>query len=195
MQNGEAAPQYQGLLLELEALSRALAQLENLQPDKNELIRLSAIRAATITCKRPLEEFLSKTWKFESRLGIFNARDNRYKGLARRMQFNMIYKDEIKELRSILGSRVAVINLLLMTQTVRSIIVAENEREQIACGLESKILAHKRLLEGVKSHVEVSIGNQLEMKIHLQDQTALLESLGGKTDNANEHLENQEAVL
>jgi len=30
MQNGEAAPQYQGLLLELEALRRALAQLENL---------------------------------------------------------------------------------------------------------------------------------------------------------------------
>ena len=106
-----------------------------------------------------------------------------------------MYKDEIKELRSVLGSHIAVINLLLMTQTVRSITVAENEREQMVCGLESKILAHKRLLEGVKGHVEVSFGNQLETKIHLQDQTALLESLGGKTDNANERLENQDAIL
>ncbi|CZR63117.1 uncharacterized protein PAC_13014 [Phialocephala subalpina] len=194
-ENGEAAPQYQGLLLELEALSRALALLETLQPAKHELIQLSAIRAAAITCKRPLEEFLSKIWKFESRLGIFNARDNRYKGFARRMHFSMMYKDEIKELRSILGIHVATINLLLITQTVRSITMVENEREQIVCGLESKILAHQRLLEDVKRHVEISLGNQLETKIHLQDQSTVLESLGGKADNANEHLENQEAVL
>jgi hypothetical protein len=68
-------------------------------------------------------------------------------------------------------------------------------KEQIVYGLESKILTHQRLLEGVKGHVEISLGNQLETNTHLQYQSAVLESLGGKADNATERLKNQEAVL
>jgi hypothetical protein len=55
--NGEAAPDYQSLLLELEALGRALHQLENLQPTKHELLQLNAIRATALTCQRPLQDF------------------------------------------------------------------------------------------------------------------------------------------
>lgn len=142
LQNGEAAPMYQSLLLELEALDRALHQLQTLQPSQNELLQLNSIRATALSCGRPLQEFLDKISKFQPALGTFEMKDNRFKGFPRRMQWRMMYKDDVVELRSILGSHVATINLLLMTQTVRSITMAENKRAKVACGLEKKIMAH-----------------------------------------------------
>lgn len=61
-----------------------------------------------------------------------------------------MYKEDVLELRSILGSHVATINLLLMTQTVRSITIAENDRAEVACEFGKRISAHRALLEGVK---------------------------------------------
>jgi len=68
-----------------------------------------------------------------------------------------MYKEDAEQLRSTLGSHVATINLLLITQTVGSISAAENDRERLACELQTKILAHRRLLEDVKGKVEVSL--------------------------------------
>jgi hypothetical protein len=195
LQNGDAAPEYQSLLLELEALSRALHQLEALKPAKHELIQLDAIRATARTCQRPLEDFLAKISKFESLLGTFSVTNNRIKGFPRRMQFSMVYREDVKQLRSILGSHVATINLLLMTQTMGSITMAENDRERVACGLESKILAHQRLLGEVKTQVNLSLEHQLETKFHLQNHSVALESLGRKADRTNQHLQEQEALM
>ena len=194
-QNGEAAPDYQSLLLELEALGRALHQLENLQPTKHEFLQLNAIRATALTCQRPLQEFLAKISKFEGRLGIFNARDNRYKGFPRRMQWRMMYKEDAEQLRSTLGSHVATINLLLMTQTVRSISAAENDRERLACELQTKIFAHRRLLEDVKGSVEVSLEQQLETKLQLQDHSTALDNLGSKADQTHKRLQGQQSLI
>jgi hypothetical protein len=80
-----------------------------------------------------------------------------------------MYKADVKELRLILGSHVATINLLLMTQTVGSITAAENDRERLACGLEMKTIAHRRLLEDVQDQVEVSLDQQLETMSQLRE--------------------------
>ena len=56
----EAAPKYQDLLIELEALNRGLQQLQTLQSAENELHHLDAIRAASFICRRPLEDFLAR---------------------------------------------------------------------------------------------------------------------------------------
>lgn len=117
-QNSEAAAEYQNLIVELEALSHALSKLNNIRPAKHELLQLDAIRAMASACERQLESFLSKISKFEKTLGVDNATDKRYKGLGRRMQWNVALKDDVKELRDTLASHVLTVNMLLMSQTL-----------------------------------------------------------------------------
>ncbi|KAH6971116.1 hypothetical protein BKA56DRAFT_132382 [Ilyonectria sp. MPI-CAGE-AT-0026] len=123
-ENGEAAPEYQSLLIEPEALNRALRQLHALRPAKHELRHLISIQATALACQKPLQDFLAKISKFDSRLGAFNAAKNGWKGLPRRMQFRTMFREDVKQLRSALASHVATINLLLMTQTVASTLAA-----------------------------------------------------------------------
>jgi len=106
-----------------------------------------------------------------------------------------MYKEDVKQLRSILGSHVATINLLLMTQTVGSIAAAEDDGLRLACGLENKILAYRRLLERVNERVERSIEQQLEIKLHLRDHSIVLEDLGSKADQTQKQLRGQEAMI
>ncbi len=115
-QNGEAASKYQGLIIELESLERALSRLYTLKPTHHELVHLDAIRAAATACKRPLESFLAKIEKFDKRLGTRKTNDNKFKGAGRRIQFNTACEEDVKELRTTLASHVLTINTLLMTQ-------------------------------------------------------------------------------
>jgi hypothetical protein len=181
--------------VELEALGRALHELFALKPAKHELIQLEAIRATAIACHRPLEDFLDKISKFESHLGAFGTRDYRYKGFPRRMQWALCYKEDVRHLRSLLGSHVSTINLLLMTQTVGSITSAENDIERVACGLESKIIAQRQILEEVKTQVDVCLEQQQEIKVHLEDHSTVLNNLGTKANRTNQLLHDQAELV
>ncbi|RYP79869.1 hypothetical protein DL770_006474 [Monosporascus sp. CRB-9-2] len=193
--NDEAAPEYQSLLIELEALERALRKLQTLRPGKHELLQLTSIRATALACQRPLQDFLVKISKFESRLGTFNTANNRWKGLPRKMQFRTMFKEDVKQLRSALASHVATINLLLMTQAVASISIAEDDRDRLASGLESKILAHRRLLEDINGQVDTSLERQQGIKTQLLEQSSVLDELGEKADKTRQQLRGQEASI
>ena len=104
------------MIIELESLERALSRLHTLKPVEHELVHLEAIRAAASACKRPLENFLTKLEKFEKRLGTGKAKENRYKSAGRRIQFNVAFDEDVKELRATLASHVLTIIMLLMTQ-------------------------------------------------------------------------------
>ncbi|KAK4069561.1 uncharacterized protein Triagg1_6985 [Trichoderma aggressivum f. europaeum] len=192
--NGEAAPEYQSLLIELEALERALRHLQTLKPAKHELLQLTSIRATALACERPLRNFLDKVSKFERRLGSFDIANNTLKGLPRKMQFNIMLKEDIKELRSALASHVATINLLLMTQAVTSISVAENDRSHLALSLESKILAHSRVLQAINGRVDTSLVQQREIKMELETQSSAVAELGGKVDEARQSIQKIETM-
>lgn len=178
-------------MIELEALNRALRQLHALRPAKHELRHLISIQATALACQQPLQDFLAKISKFESRLGTFNAAQNRWKGLPRRMQFRIMFKEDVKQLRSALASHVATINLLLMTQTVASTLAAEDDRDRLASSLESKILCHRQRLEDVNGRIEKSLERQQEMKSQLRDQSSVLDKLGKKADETHQQLGTQ----
>ncbi|KAH6680544.1 hypothetical protein B0J14DRAFT_648919 [Halenospora varia] len=183
--NSKASPEYQGLLLELEALKRALQQLQNLRPVQHELLQLDSIRAAALLCEIPLRKFLDKISKFEGRLGTAGVRGNRYKGFGRRMQWTTMYSDDAKELRTTLGSHVATIKLLLMTQTIHSLNAAEVSSKRVACSLEQKILANRALLEGVRAQVGFSVAQQVTVISKLERHASTLSSLEIKADTLN----------
>ncbi|KFX90422.1 hypothetical protein O988_08209 [Pseudogymnoascus sp. VKM F-3808] len=193
--NGETAPMYQSLILELEALDRALCQLQTLQPSRHELLQLNSIRATALLCERPLQEFLDKISKFQPTLGTFATKDNRFRGFPRRMQWKMMYKDDVVELRSILGSHVSTINLLLMTQTVRSITIADNDRAEVANGLGKKIMAHRGLLEEVKGKIELSGKQQSAMSTQLEHQTKSLQRLETDAEILDGQIKEQNVAL
>ena len=115
-QNGEATSKYQDLIIELESLERALSRLYTLKPAEHELVHLEAIRAAALACQRPLESFMEKIEKFEKPLGTGKEKHSSIKSAARRIQFNVAFEEDVKELRSKLASHKSTINTLLMAQ-------------------------------------------------------------------------------
>ncbi|KAI1743574.1 hypothetical protein F4680DRAFT_408602 [Xylaria scruposa] len=188
--NGEAAPEYQSLLIELEALDRALRQLQALTPANHELIQLTSIRATALACRRPLQDFLGRISKFESCLGSSSAANNKWNGLHRRMQFRIMFKEDVEHLRSTLASHVATINLLLMTQAVTSISAAEEDRGRVISNLEGKILENRRLLKDVGRRVDESLGRR-DIKAKLKDQDSILDKLGKAADETRGQLSSQ----
>ena len=105
-------------MIELEGLSRALSRLNTLSPTEHELQHLDAIRAATAACKRPLKEFLEKIAKFDSSLGTWDAKEKRFRGVGRRIQFSLALEEDVKELRATLMSHSSTINMLLLGQVL-----------------------------------------------------------------------------
>jgi hypothetical protein len=103
--------------------------------------------------------------------------------------------DEVKELRTKLGSHVATISLLLMTQTVSSITTAEYDRAKVTCGLQEKILLHRKLLEDVKTRVDSSLARQLETKLQVESQADAMSTLDRKVDQTVLQLHDEQCLI
>ncbi|KAF1915388.1 hypothetical protein BDU57DRAFT_518332 [Ampelomyces quisqualis] len=69
-------------MTELEALQKALCQLQTLRPAKRELLQLTSIRATVLACQGPPQDFLDKVSKFERCLGNFNTAGAKWSGLS-----------------------------------------------------------------------------------------------------------------
>lgn len=190
-----AASEYQWIVIELRALQRALDQLQTLQPAKHELLQLTSIRATVLACQRPLRNFLDKISKFERRLGTFNTAGSKWSGFPRRVQFGFLFKEDIKELRSALASHIGTINVLLMTQSVASISIAEKDRERHASSLENTILAHRQLLRNVDDRVGDCLTQQWHTQIRLRNQDAILVALDDKIGSTSDQVCSQAASI
>ena len=184
--NPEAAPDYQDLLIELEALDLRLKQLLSIRPAQRELRRLEGIRALATTCRRPLEDFLAKISKFDEHLGTWGAaKSGGIRGFGRRIQWSTIYKDEVTSLRAKLAPNVATITLLLATQTIETLVKAEQDRFEIAQEIRAGLHFQKTSLaalrhtaldiatsqatqESVESHLAGSIAAQNKEVLLLQ---------------------------
>ena len=66
--------------------------------------------------KRPLEQFLERVSKFAKSLGTWDAKEKRFKGIDRRIRFNVAFEKEVRELRTMLTGHVSTISMLLITQ-------------------------------------------------------------------------------
>ena len=87
-------------------------------PLSSQMDHLDSIRAAASVCKRALESFLGRISKYESSLGSWDAEEKRFRGIERRIQYNLSLETAVKELRATLGTHMATIQTLLLIQTL-----------------------------------------------------------------------------
>ena len=99
-------------------MGRALSKVYEVKPAEDGAALLDATRAAATACKRPLEDFLEKVSKFDKSLGTWDAKEKRFKGIGRRVQFSLALDKEVAELRAALAGHVSTINMLLLIQTL-----------------------------------------------------------------------------
>jgi hypothetical protein len=111
------------------------------------------------------------------------------------MQWRLAYKDEVKALRTTLGSHVATISLLLITQAVLSITTAEHDRAEATCGLQEKILQYRRLFKDVQTRVDLLLAHQLEAKGQLERQADTMDILDRKANQTVQQLRNEHNLI
>ncbi|KAL9087897.1 MAG: hypothetical protein Q9165_006459 [Trypethelium subeluteriae] len=158
-----AKAEYQELLRELECLQQALQHLDKLQnrgtfPSTD----LDSIKYAALSCRRPLEQFLAKIWKYDKSLGIRGI-NSAIKSTADKLKWEFGQKEEIHKLQSYLNIHVGTINIML----------AEHGFEKI--DLMSDKAAADRLhvwerLENIRG-VITQIGNNLAMQTLVVENT------------------------
>jgi hypothetical protein len=111
------------------------------------------------------------------------------------MQFRIMFKDDVEQLRLILASHVTTLNFLLLMQTGTSLSAAQDDRTSSALSLENKILAQRRMLENIDGNVGTSLQQQQRIETSLQAQHLVLVDLDQKAERTGDHLRDQGVLL
>jgi hypothetical protein len=82
-----------------------------------------------------------------------------------------------------------------MTQTVRSITLAENDGAEVACELGENIMANRALLQEVKDKIEFSAKQQSGMTSKLETQAGSLENVQATGDALGQAMKHQATVM
>ena len=112
----DAPGHFQNLGIELLLLRRALQRLLEVQPaDDNEHDLLQQIRAIAMHCRQPLLTFIDKMRPKEASLGPVRSTGT-LSTIAKRLHWSLISKKDVGELRQVVASEIAAINMLLAIQ-------------------------------------------------------------------------------
>jgi hypothetical protein len=111
------------------------------------------------------------------------------------MQFRVMFRDDVEQLRSILASHVATLNLLLQIHTLAFVSAAEEDRVSSASSLENKILAQRQMLETIDGNIGTSLRRQHKIKASLQAQHSVLVALDHKVGSTVDQLHDQQLLI
>ena len=171
---GGAKSEYQGLLRELECLRRALQHLDMLQSRDSSSTSesLASIKHAALSCRFPLEEFLSKIKKYDKYLGV-QGKKNDVKGIVKRLEwsFGVGRPDEIAKLQSYLNVHVGTINILLAEYGLEMLDVSGRKAEVGYLRIDERLEVTRKTVEGFRENVAaqtsaVNANNSLLTKLY-----------------------------
>jgi len=110
---GGAKSEYQEMVREFEILNKALVHVDHLTAaDQAMTAQLNHIKFAALSCRYPLQAFMTKMEKYDSSLGI-KARMGMLRKAARKVRWSLGPSGDIKQLRMYLNTHVGTINMLL----------------------------------------------------------------------------------
>ncbi|KAI1459628.1 hypothetical protein F4805DRAFT_419707 [Annulohypoxylon moriforme] len=125
--SGGSRTEYQHLLRELECLQAALVHLDRLSETRNTH-GVATIKYTALSCRRPLEEFLTKIRKYDGSLGI-QSKPNPIKGVVDKVKFPLAHKDEVQALQAYLNVHINTINILLTEHGLEKMQLMEETAE------------------------------------------------------------------
>lgn len=109
---GGSKSEYQEILRELESLRRVLIHLDTLQPQGQNPTTINAIKFTALSCRIPLEEFLSKIRRYDKTLGTWSKLGS-VRSVKDKLKWSLTHKDEIVKLQLYLSVHVGMINVSL----------------------------------------------------------------------------------
>ncbi|KAH6714436.1 hypothetical protein BKA61DRAFT_481678 [Leptodontidium sp. MPI-SDFR-AT-0119] len=153
---GGSKSEYQELLRELDSLHHALRYLDKLQLNNSSSMNLDSIKYAALSCRRPLEQFLSKIKRYDKSLGVW-SKEGGLRSAADKLRWAYGQKDEICKLQSYLSVHVGIINILLAEHGLEMMDIAsekvESDHRHIREGLDNT----RNIIEGIKSSVTAQV--------------------------------------
>lgn len=149
-ESGGAKAEYQDLIRELESLHYALQHLDKLQAKTGSSTSLDSIKYAALSCRRPLEQFLSKIQRYDRSLGVWAKNDtNTFKGTVDKVRWAFGQRDEIRKLQSYLNVHVATINMLLAEYGLEKINLVSDKAEAGQQDIERRLEDTRGLLQQI----------------------------------------------
>jgi len=125
---GGAKSDYQELLRELESLRKALVHIDQLKSHGVSSTTLDSIKYASLSCRHPLEQFLTKVRKHEQSLGL-QGKPNVFKSTTDKLRWTFGSSEEVKKLQSYLSVHIGTINILLTQYGIERMDIAEQKAE------------------------------------------------------------------
>ena len=149
-ESGGAKTEYQNLIRELESLHHALQHLDKLQANTRSTSSLDSIKYAALSCRRPLEQFLSKIQRYDKSLGVWAKKDaNPFKGTVDKVRWAFGQTNEIHKLQSYLNVHVATISMLLAEFGLEKITLASEKAEAGQQDIERRLEDTRVLLQQI----------------------------------------------
>ncbi|KAE8446484.1 hypothetical protein EG329_011947 [Mollisiaceae sp. DMI_Dod_QoI] len=150
--SGGSKDDYQELLRELESLQHALKHLDKLQIDDSSSANLDSIKYAALSCRRPLENFLSKIKKYDKALGMW-SKEGRLKSAANKVRWAYGQKDEIRKLQGYLNIHVGTINILLAEHGLEMMNLASEKVEADHLRIRERLDDTRSIVNWIKDSV------------------------------------------
>ena len=134
------------------SVNQALNQLDKLKGHGDQAIAIDQIKCAALTCREPIEQFLTKIQKYEKSLGLGKS-GNKIRDVGRKVQYALEKKEEANRLRHYLNLHIGTINaLMLQISLVRLDVASEESRDT-----KDRIQSCSRQLKEVKGNAEAQV--------------------------------------
>ena len=148
---GGAKSEYQETIREFEIIDKALVHIDHLKAaDEQMTAQLDYIKFAAISCRYPLQAFMTKMKEYDSSLGIKSRMDMMRKA-ARKVRWSFGLSGDIKQLRMYLDTHVSTINMLLAQYGLEQMNSASVKSEEKFMQVSRKLDKNQALLVDVKS--------------------------------------------
>jgi multidrug efflux pump subunit AcrA (membrane-fusion protein) len=173
---GGALSEYQELVRELEALHKALRHVDALRANSASQDHLDSIKYAALSCRQPLEEFLSKIRTYERSLGVRRGNSS-LRATADKLRWSFGKKDEVRKLQSYLSIHVGTINILLAEYGLEKIDIAADRAEMDNLRVRERLDNTRGIVEFIKDKV---VGQTLAIQTAQSMLIELFQMVGGE---------------
>lgn len=143
------------MAIELHGLENVLRHVVALEPNASNIEHVNAIRSLALSCKIPLQKFLVKLQQYESALGPVPTRKFQ---AGRKLMWALHMVDEVNNLRSMIATKTASINMSLGIQSSKALSRLDAQSQQHHEDVLAKFAIQDQMLERLSNEIGTTKG-------------------------------------